>query len=463
MLIKKINVKNFKSFKSQEIKGFAPINMIYGYNNSGKSNFLKLVEMIFRRKVAESQTSKVLDTEETHTETSLGNWWEGTIEDEPYIFRNGDRNTPIEFSVVVGIKKDIIKDTLSSFKDLKAAYFNDTHLNEQEEKVEGLQEKYNEEGTDELKNEVKKNRERLEALSEANSEEDGNLEIEFTGKIISRGKYDAEMRLDTVKIFDQYIFREEEQARKFFEEVDDNSELHDEAYNEFVAFMSLLDDAVLFLDNDRYFTSEKEDRNKNGISPKTFKNWLYNLYMDPYSFQEYNDILEEIRKFDPSSGGDGTIKSMEKNSPLESLEVDFGRTETNELLLMLSNEINSVDRLPLESYGTGIQQILYILARIAEFSPKILLLEELELNLSPKYQEDLVQHILLKLIQKSDKDLTQLFFTSHSPILCIHTDYQIHQVTIDENGVSSFYKADKDKISDFYPKEVIQKIIEQHK
>lgn len=470
MLLKKIEIKNFKSFKHQEIYDLSHINMIYGYNNSGKSNLLKFIEIIFRRKLSESQTSTVPGTDESFTEETYGGWWEGLIEAEPYIFRNGDRTKDIKFSITIAARKDRIQESIDFYEDLKEKYFSDKDVKSAKEKVEELEkkiQKLEEEGDKdeelpELKTDAGKARDRLSALKEANKDEGTNVELEISGRLISRGRYDSEMKLDSVKIFDRFIFRTEDTSEKYFEEIEEEiSELED-PYAKFNDILSLFDDAVLFLDNDRYFTSEKVDKNIDSPSPKTFKNWLYNLYLNPYSFKEYNDIISQVEKFDPSSDGDAIITAMERNSPLKPIELNFGRTPNDELLLLLGNQIDSVDRLPLESYGTGIQQIFYILARISEFRPKIILLEELELNLSPKYQEKLVQHILLNLIKKDDYDVNQLFFTTHSPLLSIHHEYQIHQVTINEEGETKFNKVNKEDISSFYPQEVIDEIINQH-
>lgn len=110
---------------------------------------------------------------------------------------------------------------------------------------------------------------------------------------------------------------------------------------------------------------------------------------------------------------------------------------------------NSFNRLPLDSFGTGIQQIIYILAKIFEAKPKIVLIEEIELNLSPKYQCELIQHFLLKFIQKG-KILDQLFFTTHSPLFCYRNDLRILQIEMNNRGESLIKQANGPMLEKMY-------------
>ena len=100
-----------------------------------------------------------------------------------------------------------------------------------------------------------------------------------------------------------------------------------------------------------------------------------------------------------------------------------------EIEVMLENKIG---RFPLKNYGTGIQQIFYILSRIFDSASKIILIEELELNLSPEYQELIINN-LQEFIK--DQKISQVFYTSHSDYLN-RNDFKIYEVTLDENGKS---------------------------
>lgn len=48
--LQEINVTNFKSLINTKIDMFDNINMFYGFNNSGKSNIFKFLEILFSSK-----------------------------------------------------------------------------------------------------------------------------------------------------------------------------------------------------------------------------------------------------------------------------------------------------------------------------------------------------------------------------------------------------------------------------
>jgi len=91
---------------------------------------------------------------------------------------------------------------------------------------------------------------------------------------------------------------------------------------------------------------------------------------------------------------------------------------------------NPNGRFPLKNYGTGIQQILYILSKIFNTSSKIILIEELELNLSPEYQELIINN-LKGLIER--ESINQVYFTSHSDYL-YRNDFKIFEIMINQQG-----------------------------
>lgn len=99
---------------------------------------------------------------------------------------------------------------------------------------------------------------------------------------------------------------------------------------------------------------------------------------------------------------------------------------------MLSNDFG---KLPVTSFGTGIQQIIFILSKIFLSKKKIVLIEEIELNLSPKYQLELINFIFNNLIKKGILD--QLFYTTHSPLMCYRTEFRTLQSRIDVSGIST--------------------------
>jgi len=476
MLIQSLEISNYKSLSKQTIEDFSSVNMIYGHNNSGKSNILKLIHLIFKRKISpegnvvvpeQSSSQGGLLPEEKFMEKSQSNWWEGIIQNEPFIFRNGDLTKDIEFKIVVGIQKSEIKTALGEdeFEEVKSAYFNEEMLKsatEDENKArlaasEAVKKKSGDQ--EELKAASKIAKRILDRHQRANGGDNELLDIEFSGVIKSRGTYDSEIVLVRVAIFSNSIFEiQEGEVKVYFQHAPENSKVRSSGFSSLDSILDVLNDSVLFLDNDRYFTKEKEDKNLSDNSPRTFKNWLHNLSLESFEKDSYERIFNQVNKFAP--GGSAQEMRMERNSPLGSVDIEFFRSK-GEIDILLRNKVNPNKRLSIESFGTGIQQILYILTRIAESQPKVVLLEEIELNLSPKYQNAVIRHLESGLINDPDSNFQQLFFTSHSPLLSVNSQYQIHQVSINENGESSVSKANKDSIREFYPKEVIDALIEQ--
>ena len=117
MKITSITVANFKSFSKTEKLEFFGINFIFGFNNSGKSNLLKLIDTIFSRKIiSESTEYETKDGTAIRVKEEKGNFWEGIIENHNNIFRFGAAKG-IEFEVSVQLTQKEISG-LSIYPDL---------------------------------------------------------------------------------------------------------------------------------------------------------------------------------------------------------------------------------------------------------------------------------------------------------------------------------------------------------
>lgn len=418
MKITTITIENFKSLKRVELEKLSNINMIYGHNNSGKSNILKFIELLFSRKLPENPEMRVdrsrstrFDFEQPSFERS-SNFWEGIIENAPYIYHKNN-DVAIKFDVTIEFIERELED-VSNITDLYEIY----------------------------------------------PLRDGKLLLRLVGEITSLGKYNSTIKLLTTYLNDSIIFNAS--TGEYFQDIEPEHVVKTNSYLIHNSILEKLNDSVVFLDNDRYFLEEIEVKGDEELTPKTFKNWFHNLSLNPDRRREFSSILEQVAKFRPS--GDAAFQNNEKNSPIhQHLAFQFGRIH-NDIEVFLTTGNNGT--FPLSSFGTGIQQILYILSKIAEKKPKIILLEEIELNLSPRYQYELVQHIMLNLITEDPgkRTMFQLFFTTHSPLLCVNTQFIVYKTTIDENGESSAIKIgeqERKSIKDFYPKDVIDAIIEQ--
>jgi hypothetical protein len=162
----------------------------------------------------------------------------------------------------------------------------------------------------------------------------------------------------------------------------------------FERLMNMLADSFVVLPSDRYLTREvapDEVKGEFPLSPKTFKNWLFRLSLSRSGHTTFEEIKNMFMK-DPFSIG----------------EIGFSK-EGDEIDIMVQER---KVRLPIGRLGSGHQQILYIIANLMLNKGKMLGIEELEINLSPKMQKVLFEK-LKKHIFEGDL-ASQLIITSHS-------------------------------------------------
>ena len=77
-------------------------------------------------------------------------------------------------------------------------------------------------------------------------------------------------------------------------------------------------------------------------------------------------------------------------------------------------------------------------------------IEELELNLSPRLQIEMIEH-LIGMIGSKENPIDQIIFTTHSHYFCHRVDLvSLYEVTIDELGRTSAIKKDKHRTKDYF-------------
>ncbi len=130
------------------------------------------------------------------------------------------------------------------------------------------------------------------------------------------------------------------------------------------------------------------------LSPATFKSWLHFLSLDRDRYPVYERI-KQIFNSDPFSFG----------------EISFA-TMNEELEIMVKKDGL---RLPIDRLGSGLQQIIYIVASVVNSRGKMVGIEELEQNLSPEAQHTVFE-MLKQFAGNGQGGLSQLFITSHSPV-----------------------------------------------
>lgn len=382
MQIKSLKVKNFKSLVSVDATGFCSINFIHGFNNSGKSNFLKFLELLFSSKTVtmpESYTDEFNNLRTRNKIAEITSFWRGYIYDMPFIFTNNERNANILFEVRLELNNT---EYPHSAELLNAGYLY---------------------------------RERT------------NTPIEIKGEIASINQNDSQVILKEVKLCKKTIFSDNNGAPKFFEEPAGSTFTDNEGlFNE---VMDVFNNCVSLIESERYFQKEKLQQDSPDIfATSNFKNWLYGLSLDAERYEKFTSLISFIDKFNLTSRVEDVLNSNLKNYPFTNTKMTFSRFQ-EEIEVMLEN---SVGRFPLKNYGTGVQQIFYILSRLFDTDSKIILIEELELNLSPQYQELIINNLQQFL---TDGKISQVFFTSHSDYLN-RSDFKVFEVIINENGES---------------------------
>jgi len=393
MKISHLIIENFKSFSKGEIHDLKKINMIFGLNNCGKSNFLKLIELLFRAKknVEGEITAEIDDTIESHETMSRSKFWEGIIENEPFIFKKNETNNPIQIACSV---------ILDEIEVIKIG----SHYNE--------------------------------LMKEFPVKVDKQFTVEFVCKIFALDNFNSKIMLESVKINDKIAFN----SNGHFKNVKSTSSLY-ENQEAVENLMKLMNNSVLLIDNDRYFKNEKEDKSVEVLNSKNLKNWMFNLSLDEFNRNTFADLISSMKEFRIS--GDKEYSDNEKSNPLKDLKILFARLNDH-IEMVVDNEFI---RQPLSNFGTGIQQIFYLLLKMFEANAKIVLIEEIELNLSPKYQIELMQFLNNQVVEK--KRFDQIFFTTHSPLLCYRGDFNIIKASINGKGETQLKDVDREEIEKF--------------
>ncbi len=132
------------------------------------------------------------------------------------------------------------------------------------------------------------------------------------------------------------------------------------------------------------------------------------------------------------------IRQILTNTPFSLGELDVALDpNSNEISIGF---VRREGRLPIESMGSGTQQLLLMLGQIFLNDYPVIALEEPEMNLSPQYQS-LLLDTLRQLMQDPAVKLNQLFISTHSP----HLEFQenFFHVFLDEHGYTQVEQATK--------------------
>lgn len=205
----------------------------------------------------------------------------------------------------------------------------------------------------------------------------------------------AEIILTSTKINNFEVFKYDPATRKvnYFAGFPKNDQGFYE--QEFINFIAQFNDCIAIIDNSRDMLPIKfnDDIDTTLVSSSNFKKFLYELYLstvDHDKFEEINTIFN--------------------SAPFTFGEISFAKTADN-LEIMIKDK--SSIRLPIKHIGSGLLQILFVVTRAVFFKNKIICIEELEQNLSPKKQFELLKKLQLMV---DNNYINQIIISSHSSV-----------------------------------------------
>lgn len=408
MKISFTEITNFKSLKHVKLDIFKDINLLFGYNNSGKSNFLQLLNLVFKKK-AGGEIIKVQENgavkEISRYQEGVTNFWAGDLLDSQFIYTD---NT--DESINIKITVDEIRSHNTKFKE---AIHENLLLKE---------------------NYLQKNNDVPE-------------KIYFSLDIYLKSEKVSQVQLNEVTINDNSVFSFDGTNTLYFKDAKQPKLRNNNGV--FESLLSYFNDSVLFIDSNRYFTHEAmNDKNaqEEELLSHGFKNWLFKKQMGLGTHKDVLAFQDFLKNFKIKDQDIQRLKNNIKYYPLGKSTMHF--INLGEALEIMFDKGDIM--LPINNFGTGIQQTLYILAKIFFSKSEILAIEELELNLSPRFQEELLIH-LNDLIKQ--KRISQLYFSSHSFYfgrLSHDLKYGFNDVFLNKDGYTEFKYLDNSQSREAY-------------
>lgn len=264
MHIHQFSVKNYRSLKDVSVGDLSSAVIFYGENDTGKSNLLSFLEIVFKQKYTEEITEA---PGEKFSQRKPSGFWRGQIDNFSNNFYLNNLK-PIIFTVLMKIERS----ELLVQKRLPKKFISILPTSHQEDV----------------------------------------LQIE--GKIVSISEDRADMSL-TAANFNQKVFYSETKTGPAF--------LQDEVFNSlslaektdvFNTVFNMLDNAVLRIPPDRFLSQELEEpRDKKVVlSAKSLKNWLFQSVHDQNAEKTIREIIRQFNS-KPFNHGNVSIVRVGNN------------------------------------------------------------------------------------------------------------------------------------------------------
>lgn len=372
MIIKSFEIENYRSLKKIKIDNFDSTTVFYGLNNAGKSNILNALSLIFKKK------SKL--STETQTLSELENFYSGVL---PDFGNNYFNNTAEKIKFLVSIEVESIElDIDSSISSLfpKKGRYTFTFIGEIN-KQEPAEYNYSEIKITEVN------------LGSKKIYEQGAKGFFFFPTIDKPRKNQSLLNDSFTKLIDVfndcvYVIPSE---RDMLETISPGERYQSELKNARDYIVSgEKDKALLILES----LSKKSEGipDSSEVNSRSFKKFLYSLYLSPQKYHLF-EVINNTFNGEPFSFG----------------SISFAN-EKDILDVMISEDSF---RLPIKHLGSGVTQSLFIITSIICSKSKIICIEELEQNLSPSLQFQILAK-LQELVKKGQFD--QLILSSHTSV-----------------------------------------------
>jgi len=278
MRIRNFQVSGYRSLKDTTVTSMSPQNVFHGENDTGKSNLLRVLEMIFRRKTIES---RVYVREERIRRglppiSRVSPFWSGTSEN-----LGGDfymrQNNPIRFRILIEVSpQDIFS------------------LDEQQ-------------------------------ILESIHEDGHDFRVQLKGQITKTGN-DGDLSLSTV------LFNNKPAMRKIRDSVEwlpDSPHDPGEKQHVVESVLDTFNDQVYVVPASRFLAEEIGSDSQVRLESTHFKNWLHNLSLSEEGYEQYRRIIELFAK-PPLNIGE--ISFLKNNGNLDLMVDDgyYGRMRIDE-------------------------------------------------------------------------------------------------------------------------------------
>ncbi len=259
------------------------------------------------------------------------------------------------------------------------------------------------------------------------SEENDNANLTITGRIEPVGSDRAKMVLVEARLNDKSFYSTDDTGPKYLSDFGLPAAQALDAFNK---VMGSLDSGFIRVPANRFIATEKEMPSSEvaQLDAATFKNWLFQTSLN-------RDIERTVRR----------ISDQFAAEPFSHGRLSLARVGEN---LEVFIERQDGFKLPLGRKGTGVQQLLMILAYVAVSKTPIVGIEELEINLSPQSQTAIFNDLMG--IINAGGPIKQIFLTTHSPTIAKRNEAAVRAVSMNDNEETEVSLRSEGQVGDFF-------------